>query len=105
MMSGSARWKENRIRERIYLERLKHTETLLNGAGLNGANSPGGTPEALSSANIWQSEPESKEEESVTLELATRRRFGGLDRYLRVGVLRPVRNPLMMLLSKLEEKD
>jgi hypothetical protein len=44
-MSGSARWKEDRIRERIYLEQLKHTETLPNGAGLNGANSPGGTPE------------------------------------------------------------
>ena len=43
-MSGSARWKEDRIRERIYLEQLKHTEALPNGAGLNGANSPGGTP-------------------------------------------------------------
>ena len=45
-MSRSARWKEDRIRERIYLEQLKqkHTETLPNGAGLNGANSPGGTP-------------------------------------------------------------
>ena len=43
-MSGSARWKEDRIRERIYLEQLKHTETLPNGAGLNGANSQGGTP-------------------------------------------------------------
>ena len=44
-MNRSAQWKEDRIRERIYLERLKHTETLLNGAGLNGANSPGETPE------------------------------------------------------------
>jgi len=43
-MSRSARWKEDRIRERIYLEQLKHTETLPNGAGLNGANSQGGTP-------------------------------------------------------------
>ena len=43
-MSGSARWKEDRIRERIYLEQLKHTETLPNGVGLNGANLPGGTP-------------------------------------------------------------
>ena len=43
-MSRSARWKEERIRERIYLEQLKHTETLPNGAGLTGANSPGGTP-------------------------------------------------------------
>jgi hypothetical protein len=43
-MSGSARWKEDRIRERIYLEQLKHTETLPNGAGFNGANSQGGTP-------------------------------------------------------------
>jgi cytochrome c-type biogenesis protein CcmH/NrfG len=43
-MNGSARWKEDRIRERIYLEQLKHTETEPNGAGLNGANSQGGTP-------------------------------------------------------------
>ena len=43
-MSRSARWKEDRIRERIYLEQLKHTETVPNGAGLNGANSQGGTP-------------------------------------------------------------
>jgi hypothetical protein len=43
-MSGSARWKEDRIRERTYLEQLQHTETLPNGAGLNGANSQGGTP-------------------------------------------------------------
>ena len=45
-MSRSARWKEDRIRERIYLEQLKqkHTEMSPNGAGLNGANSPGGTP-------------------------------------------------------------
>jgi len=35
-MNGSARWKEDRIRERIYLEQLKHTETLPNGVGLNG---------------------------------------------------------------------
>ena len=44
-MSGSARWKEHRIRERIYLEQLKPTERLPDGAGLNGANSQGGTPE------------------------------------------------------------
>jgi hypothetical protein len=43
-MSRSARWQEDRIRERIYLEQLKHTETLPNGAGLNGANSQGGMP-------------------------------------------------------------
>jgi hypothetical protein len=45
-MSRSARWKEARIRERIYLEQLKqkHTESLPMGAGLNGTNSPGGTP-------------------------------------------------------------
>jgi hypothetical protein len=43
-MSRSARWKEERIRERIYQEQLKHPETLPNGAGLTGANSPGGTP-------------------------------------------------------------
>jgi hypothetical protein len=45
-MSKSARWKEDRIRERIYLEQLrqKHTETLPNGAGLNGTNSQDGTP-------------------------------------------------------------
>ena len=45
-MSRSARWKEERIRERIYLEQVKqkHTEMLPNSAGLNGANSPGGTP-------------------------------------------------------------
>ena len=44
-MNRSARWKEDRIRERIYLEQLKHTETLPNRAGLNGASSSGGTPE------------------------------------------------------------
>jgi hypothetical protein len=45
-MSRSARWKEDRIRERIYMEQLKqkHTEMLPNRAGLSGANSPGGTP-------------------------------------------------------------
>ena len=45
-MSRSARSKEDRIRERIYLEQLKqkHTETLPMAAGLNGTNSPGGTP-------------------------------------------------------------
>jgi hypothetical protein len=48
-MSRSARWKEDRIREQIYLEQLKqkHTEKLPNGAALNGANSPGGTPVLL----------------------------------------------------------
>jgi hypothetical protein len=43
-MSTSARWKEDRIREQIYLEQLKHTGTLASGAGLNGTSSPGGTP-------------------------------------------------------------
>jgi hypothetical protein len=45
-MSRSARWKEDRIRERIYMEQLKqtHTETLPNGARFNEANSQGGTP-------------------------------------------------------------
>lgn len=43
-MSRSARWKEERIRERIYLEQLKHTETLPNGASLTGASLSGGTP-------------------------------------------------------------
>jgi hypothetical protein len=43
-MHGSARSKQDRIRERIYLEQLKHTETLPNRAGINGVNSPGGTP-------------------------------------------------------------
>jgi hypothetical protein len=43
-MSESGRWKEDRIRQEIYLEQLKHTETLPNGAGLNGANSQDGTP-------------------------------------------------------------
>jgi hypothetical protein len=43
-MSRSARWKEDRIREQVYLEQLKHTEALPNGAGFNGANSQGGTP-------------------------------------------------------------
>jgi hypothetical protein len=39
------------------------------------------------------------------LEHSTRRPFSCLARYLRVGVLRPVRNPPMMSLSKLKEKD
>jgi hypothetical protein len=45
-MSRSARWKEDRICEQIYLEQLKqkHTETLPNRAGLNAGNSQGGTP-------------------------------------------------------------
>ena len=45
-MSKSARWKEDRNRERIYLKQLKqkHTETLPMAAGLNGTNSQGGTP-------------------------------------------------------------
>ena len=43
-MSRTARWKEDRIREQIYLEQLKHTETGPNGAGLNGAKSQGGSP-------------------------------------------------------------
>jgi hypothetical protein len=45
-MSRSARWKEDRIRERIYLEQLKPAETLP-GADLNGANSQGGMPVLL----------------------------------------------------------
>ena len=104
-MSGSARWKEDRIREQIYLEQLKHTEALPNGAGLNGANPPGGTPVLCLQQTFGPSEPESKEEESVALEHSTRRPSSCLDRYLCVGVLRPVRNPLMMSLSKLAEKD
>ena len=43
-MSRSARWKEDRIREQIYPEQLKHTGMLADGAGLNGTSSPGGTP-------------------------------------------------------------
>ena len=43
-MSGSARWKEDRIRQGIYLKQSKHTETVPKGAGLNGANSQGGPP-------------------------------------------------------------
>jgi hypothetical protein len=45
-VSRSARWKEDRICERIYLEQLKqkHAETLPIGPGLNGTNSQGGTP-------------------------------------------------------------
>jgi hypothetical protein len=74
-MSRSARWKEDRIRERIYLEQLKLSET------------------------------ESKEAASVTLEHSTRRPFSCLGRYMCVGLLRPVRNPLMMSLSKLKVKD
>jgi hypothetical protein len=46
-MSRSARWKEDRIRERIYLEQLKPAETLPGGAGLKGANSQGGMPVLL----------------------------------------------------------
>ena len=43
-MSTSARWKEDRIREQIYLDQLKHTETLASGARLNGTTSEAGTP-------------------------------------------------------------
>lgn len=46
-MSGSARWKENRVRQEIYQEHLKHTDTSSGEAGLNGGNAQGlsGTPE------------------------------------------------------------
>ena len=37
-MSGSARWKEDRIRQEIYLTYLKHTNTVSSGAGHSGAN-------------------------------------------------------------------
>jgi hypothetical protein len=40
-MSGLARWKENRVRQEIYLEELKHIDTSQSGAGLNGANLQG----------------------------------------------------------------
>jgi hypothetical protein len=43
-MSRPARWKEDRIREQIYLEQLKQTETLPNGAGVDGAKSLGAQP-------------------------------------------------------------
>ena len=35
-MSGSARWKEERIRQEVYLEHLRYTEMSPNGAGRNG---------------------------------------------------------------------
>jgi hypothetical protein len=37
-MSGSARWKEDRIRQEIYLRHLKQTNTASSGAGHSGAN-------------------------------------------------------------------
>ena len=37
-MSGSARWKEDRIRQEIYLTYLKHTNTAPSGVGHSGAN-------------------------------------------------------------------
>lgn len=40
-MSGLPRWKENRIRQEIYLGHLKHTNTSPSGAGFNGANLQG----------------------------------------------------------------
>jgi hypothetical protein len=43
-MSGSERWKEGRIRQEIYLQHLKHVDTLSRGAGLSGTNSQGQTP-------------------------------------------------------------
>jgi hypothetical protein len=46
-MSGSARWKEDRIRQEVYVEQLKHAETPANGAHLNGSDSPGRTPVLL----------------------------------------------------------
>jgi hypothetical protein len=69
-MSRSARWKEDQIREQIYLEHLKPKGTLASGAGLNGTSSPGGNAGALPSANIWQSDPESEEAKPVSLELS-----------------------------------
>jgi hypothetical protein len=43
-MSGSARWKENRIRQEIYLEQVKHREMSPNRADVHGPNSQGQTP-------------------------------------------------------------
>jgi hypothetical protein len=37
-MNGPARWKEDRIRQEIYLRHLKHTNTAPNGAGHTGVN-------------------------------------------------------------------
>ena len=37
-MSGSARWKEDRIRQEIYLRHLKQTDTASSGAGHSRAN-------------------------------------------------------------------
>ena len=46
-MNGSERWKEHRIRQEVYLQQLKHTDTLSRGAGLSKTNSQGQTPALL----------------------------------------------------------
>jgi hypothetical protein len=46
-MSGSERWKEHRIRQEVYLQQLKHTDTLSRGAGLSKTNSQDQTPALL----------------------------------------------------------
>jgi hypothetical protein len=46
-MRGSERWKEHRIRQEVYLQQLKHTDTLSRGAGLSKTNSQGQTPALL----------------------------------------------------------
>jgi hypothetical protein len=40
-MSELTRWKENRIRQEIHKEHIKHPGTASNRAGLDGANIPG----------------------------------------------------------------
>jgi hypothetical protein len=41
IMSESTRWKENRIRQEIYKEDLKHPKTAFSGVDYNGANIQG----------------------------------------------------------------
>jgi hypothetical protein len=52
MSLSALRWRENRVREELYKEHVKHSEALANGAGRQGSNGTtlepdGQTPEAL----------------------------------------------------------
>ena len=105
-MSRLPRWKENRFRQEIYLGH--HTNTSLSGTGFNGANRQGwnGTSALFLEETPGmgcKTDPESKEKESVTMDLdhSTCRAFSCLP----LGVLRPVRNPSMKPLIKPEVKD
>jgi hypothetical protein len=107
---GNMRWKENRIRQEIPLAHLKHPKSSANGAGAHGAYPLGWngtsvlfleqTPGTRSEKRIR----DRKEKNRLPPDHSTCRPFSCLPGCLALGVLRPVRNPPMMPLSKPEVK-